>query len=110
MTMVRLQVDGETVVRAYTPTSSDDDLGFFELVIKIYFAKENPRFPDGGKMSQWFHRLELGQSLEVCDSVVTLVSTILIRCRVLNKLCFMRYCLSAAGGSQIVLKTGNNLF
>jgi nitrate reductase (NAD(P)H) len=62
---MRCKVDGETVVRAYTPTSSDDDLGFFELVIKIYFAKENPRFPDGGKMSQWFHRLELGQSLEV---------------------------------------------
>ena len=54
------------VVRAYTPTSSDDDLGFFELVIKVYFANEHPKFPEGGKMSQWFHTLQVGQSLEVC--------------------------------------------
>lgn len=29
------RVDGETVMRAYTPTSSDDDLGYFDLVIKV---------------------------------------------------------------------------
>ena len=28
------RVDGELVVRAYTPTSSDDDMGYFDLVIK----------------------------------------------------------------------------
>ena len=27
--------DGETVMRAYTPTSSDDDLGYFDLVVKV---------------------------------------------------------------------------
>ena len=35
-------------MRAYTPTSSDDDLGHFDLVIKVYRANEHPRFPDGG--------------------------------------------------------------
>lgn len=30
------RVDGEPVMRAYTPTSSDDDLGIFDLVIKVH--------------------------------------------------------------------------
>jgi Oxidoreductase FAD-binding domain len=46
------RVNGDLVIRAYTPTSSDDDLGYFDLVIKVYFANEHPRFPEGGKMSQ----------------------------------------------------------
>ena len=29
------RVDGETVVRAYSPVSHNDDLGYFELVIKV---------------------------------------------------------------------------
>ena len=40
-----LQDKGEMVMRAYTPTSSDDDLGHFDLVVKIYFANQNPNFP-----------------------------------------------------------------
>ena len=40
-----LQDKGEMVMRAYTPTSSDDDLGYFELVVKIYKANEHPKFP-----------------------------------------------------------------
>lgn len=28
-------VNGELVMRAYTPTSSDDELGYFDLVIKV---------------------------------------------------------------------------
>ncbi len=40
-----MQDKGEMVMRAYTPTSSDDDLGHFDLVVKIYFANQNPNFP-----------------------------------------------------------------
>lgn len=29
------RVNGEPVMRAYTPTSSDDELGYFDLVIKV---------------------------------------------------------------------------
>jgi ferredoxin-NADP reductase len=29
-------IDGENVMRAYTPTSKDADLGYFDLVIKVY--------------------------------------------------------------------------
>ncbi len=32
-------------MRAYTPTSSDEDLGYFDLVVKVYFANEHPSFP-----------------------------------------------------------------
>ena len=29
------RIDGELVIRPYTPTSSDDDQGFMDLVIKV---------------------------------------------------------------------------
>ena len=35
-----LQVDGETVVRPYTPVTLDLDHGHFDLVVKIYFATD----------------------------------------------------------------------
>lgn len=33
-------------MRAYTPTSSDDDLGHFDLVVKVYFSNEHKDFPE----------------------------------------------------------------
>jgi hypothetical protein len=30
------RIDGELCMRAYTPTSSDDDMGYFDLVIKVH--------------------------------------------------------------------------
>lgn len=43
--MVGWQDKGEMVMRAYTPTSCDDDVGYFDLVVKVYFANNNPAFP-----------------------------------------------------------------
>lgn len=43
--MVTVQDKGEMVMRAYTPTSCDDDVGYFDLVVKVYFANNNPAFP-----------------------------------------------------------------
>jgi len=48
--------DGKTVSRPYTPVSSDDDLGFFDVIIKIYPA---------GKMGQHLKKLPTGNSIEV---------------------------------------------
>ena len=62
---VYAKVDGETVMRAYTPTSSDVDLGYFELVIKVYRRNEHPNFPEGGKMSQHMDTLDVGDTLTV---------------------------------------------
>ncbi|KAK3289528.1 hypothetical protein CYMTET_3048, partial [Cymbomonas tetramitiformis] len=56
--------NGEEVERPYTPTSSDDELGYVDFVIKVYFAKVNPRFSDGGVMSQYMEGLKLGDTMD----------------------------------------------
>jgi len=45
----------EPVDQPYTPTSCDDDIGWFELVIKIY---------DDGKLTRYLDTLEVGDSIE----------------------------------------------
>merc|ERR1712100_551649 len=52
------------VMRAYTPTSSDDDVGYFDLVVKVYFAGVHPKFPDGGVLSQHFDKMQIGDEIE----------------------------------------------
>jgi hypothetical protein len=39
--------DGKEVQRSYTPTSSDDETGYVEFVIKVYYKNVHPKFPDG---------------------------------------------------------------
>jgi cytochrome-b5 reductase len=56
-------VDGKTVKRSYTPTSSDDEIGYFDLVIKVYRPCE--KFPAGGKMSQIVDALNIGDTIDV---------------------------------------------
>lgn len=56
---------GTEIERKYTPTSSDDDVGIVDLVIKVYKGGVNERFPDGGKMSQYMGDLKLGDPLEI---------------------------------------------
>jgi len=53
------------VMRAYTPTSSNDDLGYFDLVVKVYFANQHSKFPEGGKMSQYFEQMQIGDAIDV---------------------------------------------
>lgn len=55
------RVDGKLVVRPYTPISSDDDLGYVEFMIKVYFRNVHPKFPEGGKMSQHLESLKIGE-------------------------------------------------
>lgn len=62
---VRATIDGKDVQRAYTPVSSDDDLGHFDLLIKVYFPNVHPKFPEGGKLSQYMERLQVGDSIDV---------------------------------------------
>ncbi|CAD6197654.1 unnamed protein product [Caenorhabditis auriculariae] len=58
------KVDGKLVVRPYTPVSSDEDKGFVELMIKVYFRDTNPKFPDGGKMSQHLEQMKIGDTID----------------------------------------------
>ncbi|XP_016069450.1 PREDICTED: NADH-cytochrome b5 reductase 2 [Miniopterus natalensis] len=56
-------IDDDLVVRAYTPVSSDDDQGFVDLIIKIYFKNVHPHYPEGGKMSQYLENLKIGETV-----------------------------------------------
>uniref|UniRef100_A0A8C5DC96 NADH-cytochrome b5 reductase n=1 Tax=Gouania willdenowi TaxID=441366 RepID=A0A8C5DC96_GOUWI len=58
------KVDGKLVVRPYTPVSSDDDKGFVDLVVKIYFKGVHPKFPEGGKMSQHLESLRINDTID----------------------------------------------
>uniref|UniRef100_A0A8C1Y817 Cytochrome b5 reductase 1 n=1 Tax=Cyprinus carpio TaxID=7962 RepID=A0A8C1Y817_CYPCA len=58
------RIDGNLTVRPYTPVSSDDDKGFVDLVVKIYFKNVHPKFPEGGKMSQYLESLRIGDVID----------------------------------------------
>ena len=53
------------IERKYTPTTSDDDVGFVDLVIKVYKRGVVDRFPDGGKMSQYMNTLQVGDCMTI---------------------------------------------
>jgi cytochrome-b5 reductase len=59
------KVNDQLVVRPYTPVSSDDDLGYMDLVIKVYFKGVHPKFPEGGKLTQYLESLPLGATIDV---------------------------------------------
>ena len=46
MSVWHCRVKGELVVRAYSPVSSDDDVGYFELVIKVRRSTAQLDFSD----------------------------------------------------------------
>ena len=56
---------GESIIRAYTPMTSDNVEGHVDLLIKVYWANEHPKFPEGGKMSQHLENMSLGETIDV---------------------------------------------
>jgi nitrate reductase (NAD(P)H) len=56
------EIDGETVMRRYTPISSNYDIGCVKFVIKVY--KPCERFPNGGKFSQHVDTLKIGDTVD----------------------------------------------
>ncbi|PZC82541.1 hypothetical protein B5X24_HaOG210290 [Helicoverpa armigera] len=59
------KIDDDLVIRSYTPVSSDEEKGYVELVIKVYFKNVHPKFPDGGKMSQHLNSLKINDTIDV---------------------------------------------
>ncbi|EST06578.1 Oxidoreductase FAD/NAD(P)-binding [Kalmanozyma brasiliensis GHG001] len=53
---VKATIDGKDVQRSYTPTSSDDDHGFFDLVVKSY---------EKGNVSKYIGAMKIGDLLSV---------------------------------------------
>ncbi|XP_017793722.1 PREDICTED: NADH-cytochrome b5 reductase 3 [Habropoda laboriosa] len=58
------KIRGESVIRSYTPVSSDDDHGYVDLVIKVYFKNVHPKFPEGGKLSQHLENMKIGETID----------------------------------------------
>lgn len=58
------KIGEEVVIRSYTPVSSDDDRGYVDLVIKVYFKNVHPKFPEGGKLSQHLENLKIGDTID----------------------------------------------
>lgn len=63
--LLSANINGKLCIRAYTPVSTDDEVGFFDLLIKIYFKNVHPKFLQGGLMSQYLEGLHLGDSIDV---------------------------------------------
>ena len=61
-------------MRAYTPISSNDDLGRLDLLVKVYFAGHNPSHPPGGKMSQYLDSVKIGDEVTFKGPVSDLTS------------------------------------
>ncbi|KAL4714474.1 hypothetical protein ACJJTC_017769 [Scirpophaga incertulas] len=59
------KIEDDLVIRAYTPVSSDEEKGYVDLVIKVYYKNIHPKFPDGGKMSQHLNNMKLGETIDV---------------------------------------------
>nr|BAN20783.1 NADH-cytochrome B5 reductase [Riptortus pedestris] len=58
-------INDETIIRSYTPITSDDDYGYMDLVVKVYMKNTHPKFPAGGKMSQYLDNLPIGSSVDI---------------------------------------------
>ena len=57
------EINGEKIIRKYTPTNLEDQTGHFEFIIKVYRRCE--KFPDGGKMGQYLEALKVGDSINI---------------------------------------------
>ncbi|XP_062219471.1 nitrate reductase [NADH] 1-like [Phragmites australis] len=58
-------INGKLCMRAYTPTSMVDEVGHFELLVKVYFKNDHPKFPNGGLMTQYLESLPIGSYVDV---------------------------------------------
>jgi cytochrome-b5 reductase len=58
--------EGKTISRPYTPVSSDDDIGHFDLVVKIYSAFEiAERKIPAGIMGTYMNAMKVGDVMDV---------------------------------------------
>ena len=63
------EADVDEIQRSYTPTSSEEDTGRVDLVLKVYKGGVVDRFPDGGKMSQYMDTLKVGDKLDIMGPI-----------------------------------------
>ena len=61
--MFKANIDGKDEYRKYTPITDVSRKSFVDFVIKIYRANVHPKFPEGGKMTQYLEKLNVGDSM-----------------------------------------------
>ena len=88
-------------MRAYTPTSNDDDVGYVELVIKVYFKNSHSKFPMGGLFSQYLDSLKIGDTIDVKGPVGHIAYEGKGRFLINGKPKFVRKIAMLAGGTGI---------
>jgi len=59
------EINDRSIARKYTPVTSDDDRGFMDLLVKVYFRNVHPTYPDGGKITQYLDNLKLGDTIDI---------------------------------------------
>ena len=64
-----MEADESEIERKYTPTTSDDEVGYVDLVIKVYKGGVIDKFADGGKMSQYMDTLQAGDTLDIMGPI-----------------------------------------
>ena len=69
---ISAEINGKEIMRSYTPTSSDDDLGHFDLVIKVTFnftlccaCSHGPQAYEKGNISRHVSLLKVGDHIRV---------------------------------------------
>jgi nitrate reductase (NAD(P)H) len=62
---LKARIDGELVMRPYSPMTDDETIGHVDLLVKVYRAGVHPAFPNGGKLSQYLDSLKIGDLLDV---------------------------------------------
>jgi len=66
--LICAHIQDHFVVRPYTPTrpvTNDEDDGYIDIVVKIYFKNMNKAFPNGGIMSQYLDALPIGETIQM---------------------------------------------
>lgn len=62
---LKASIGGKDCIRSYTPISSDSDVGYFDLCIKVYHKNVHPKYPEGGQMSQYLDSMKMNDSILV---------------------------------------------
>ncbi|KAJ3677050.1 hypothetical protein LUZ60_002774 [Juncus effusus] len=94
-------IDEKLCVRAYTPTSTINEVGHLDLLIKVYFKGEHPKFPNGGQMSQYLETLPLNSNIEIKGPVGHIEYTGRGNFLINNKPQFAKRLAMIAGGTGI---------
>ncbi|ORX83907.1 nitrate reductase [Basidiobolus meristosporus CBS 931.73] len=63
--LLRSNIGTRTITRTYTPTSTDNEPGHIDLIVKVYFPNVSAEFPCGGLMSQHLDSLQIGETVEM---------------------------------------------